>query len=208
MTEPVRTPRRADLVEDEARERVGSLQRAYLADNAEAVATLARLRRCAPDEPGVEPAVWQVTIGGLPEALAGNDDEISPAERAVHAALVLYAIHQQSNAVPMHQAKMGLGRAVQRLADARGREGAPDESSIRRLHQVALATDPSGRLYHLRGLVTLLRSESEPVPLDYGLLASDLYCLFSPYSDSNLVITRWGRELHSRPRDTTTGETE
>lgn len=207
MTDTVRAPSRADLVKEEVRKRVGSLQRAYLQDDADAVATLARLRRCAPDEPGADPTAWQVTIGGLPEALQGRRD-ISDAERAVHAALVLFAIHQQSNTAPMHQAKVGLGSAVQTLANARGRDGAPDQASIRRLHQVVLATDPSGRLYHLRGLIMLLRSESTPIPLDYGQLAVDLYRLFDPRQNSDSVVARWGRELHNRPRDTTTGENE
>nr|WP_300151771.1 type I-E CRISPR-associated protein Cse2/CasB [Propionicimonas sp.] len=207
MTDTVRAPSRADLVKEEVRKRVTSLQRAYLQDEADAVAALAQLRRCAPDEPGADPTVWQVTIGGLPEALQGRRD-ISDAERAVHAALVLFAVHQQSNPVPMHQAKVGLGSAVQTLANARGHDGAPDQASIRRLHQVVLATDPSGRLYHLRGLITLLRSESTPIPLDYGQLAADLYRLFDPKHNSDSVVARWGRELHNRPRDTTTGENE
>jgi CRISPR system Cascade subunit CasB len=207
MTDTVQARSRADLVKDEVRRRVGSLQRGYLLDDADAVATLARLRRCAPDEPGADPTVWQVTIGGLPEALQG-DRNISVAERAVHAALVLFAIHQQSNTTPMHQVKVGLGSAVQMLARERGRDGVPDQPSIRRLHQVVLATDPSGRLYHLRGLIMLLRGESIPIPLDYGQLAVDLYRLFDPKQNSDSVVARWGRELHNRPRDTTTGEQE
>lgn len=207
MTDTVRAPSRAEVVKDETRRRVTALQSAYLRDDSDAVATLARLRRCAPDEPGADPTVWQVTIGGLPEALQGGKN-ISVAERAVHAALVLYATHQQSNSVPMHQAKVGLGLAVQRLASVRGHEGAPDQASVRRLHQVVLATDPSGRLYHLRGLITLLRSESTPIPLDYGQLAADLYRLFDPRQNSDSVVARWGRDLHTRPRATTTGEPE
>lgn len=207
MTETVRAPSRAELVKEEVRKRVESVQHAYLRDEADAVATLARLRRCALDEPGADPAVWQVTIGGLPGALQGGKD-ISVAERAVHATLVLYAVHQQSNTTPMHQTKRGLGSAVQTLANVRGRDGAPDQASIRRLHQVVLATDPPGRLYHLRGLIMLLRGESTPIPLDYGQLAADLYRLFDPRQNSDSVVARWGRELHNRPRDTTTGENQ
>lgn len=207
MTDTVRAPSRADEVREETRKRVVALQSAYLRDDSDAVATLARLRRCAVDEPGVDPTVWQVTIGGLPETLRGGKN-ISVAEHAVHAALVLYAVHQQSNTAAMHQAKVGLGSAVQRLANARGREGTPDQASIRRLHQVVLATDPSGRLYHLRGLIALLRSESTPIPLDYGQLAADLYRLFDPRQNSDSVVARWGRDLHTRPRETTTGEPE
>lgn len=207
MTETVRVPSRSDLVEEEVRKRVGSLQHAYLRDDADAVAALARLRRCAVDEPGADPTTWEVTLGGLPDALKGGEN-ISHAERAVHAAVVLYAVHQQSNTAPMHQARIGLGSAVQMLANVSGQDGAPDQGSIRRLHQVVLATDPSGRLYHLRSLITLLRSQPTPISLDYGRLAADLYRLFDPKQNSNSVVARWGRELHNRPRDTTTGEPE
>jgi CRISPR type I-E-associated protein CasB/Cse2 len=69
-----------------------------------------------------------------------------------------------------------------------------------------LSTDPTGRLYHLRGLISLLRSQPIPIPLDYGQLGADLYRLFDPKQNSDSVVARWGRELHNRPRDTTTGE--
>jgi CRISPR system Cascade subunit CasB len=197
MTEVVRAPSRADLVRDEVRTRVGRLQSAFLANSSDAVATLARLRRCSPDEPGVDPTVWETTIGGLPEALRGGMN-ISVAE--------LYAVHQQSNQTPMHRTKVGLGFAVQTLARDRSRDGEPDQAAIRRLHQVVLSTDPTGRLYHLRGLISLLRSQPIPIPLDYGQLGADLYRLFDPKQNSDSVVARWGRELHNRPRDTTTGE--
>lgn len=208
MTEPSRAASRADLLRNEVGKRVWNLQRAFLdrdgAGNAEAVATLARLRRCALDEPGADPTVWAVTLADLPEKLRGRDLP-SFAERAIHAALVLYATHQQSNDAPMHQSGIGLGRAVQMLAEARGRDAKPDESCIRRLHQVVLANDPSGRLYHLRGLIVLMRSETKPVALDYGILAADLWQLLDPKQDSDHVLMTWGRDLHNRPRTQTTG---
>ena len=211
MTEPSRAPTRADLLKSEVRKRVGNLQRAYLDSeskgNAEAVATLARLRRCALDEPGADPTVWQITLGDLPDELRW-DDVSSPAERAIHATLVLYALHQQSNDAPVHRPGVGLGSAVGKLAEARAHNGEPDQSCIRRLHQVVLASDPSGRLYYLRGLITLMRSEAEPIPLDYAQLGVDLWRLFDSYQDSNRVVARWGRDLHNRPRPTTTGESE
>ncbi len=209
MTEPTRTKSRGEMLKDEVGKRVWNLQRAFLAPtdsgNAEAMATLARLRRCPPDAPGADPSVWAITLGGLPDELRGRDLP-SAAERAIHAALVLYATHQQSKDAPMHQSGIGLGRAVQMLAEARGREGMPDESSIRRLHQVVLANDPSGRLYHLRGLILLMRSEAKPIALDYRILAADLWRLLDPKQDSDSVLMVWGRDLHNRPRSTTTGE--
>lgn len=202
---------RAELIRTEVDRRVETLQRAYIdvnsKGNSQATATLARLRRCPADQPGSDPAVWEVTFGDLPEALLGRD-EPSPAERAIHAALVLFATHQQSQNVAVHVRGRSLGDAVRRLAEARGAEGAPDEPSMRRLHQVVLTDDASGRLYHLRGLVTLFRAATPPVALDYGRLAVDLWRLFDPYQDSTIVVSQWGRDLHNRPRTTTTGEPE
>ncbi|MBP8919065.1 MAG: type I-E CRISPR-associated protein Cse2/CasB [Micropruina sp.] len=210
MTESTPVVTRADILRREVDRRVWQLQRAYLdsadRENSEATATLARLRRCDPDAPGGDPTVWEITLGDLPAELRW-DDASSPAERAVHAALVLYATHQQSNQTPVHVRRAGLGAAVRRLSEARGHNGEPDESSVRRLHQVVLANDASGRLHHLRGLVTLLRGEAEPIPLDYAQLAVDLWRLFDPYQDSERVVARWGRDLHNRPR-ATTGESE
>lgn len=209
MTEPTHEPSRAELVRDEVGKRVWRLQGPFLDSrnpgNAEATATLARLRRCPMDEPGADPRVWEITLADLPEKLRSGGAP-SPAEQAVHAALVLYAIHQQSNDVPVHQSGARLGVAVQQLARQRGTEGHPDESSMRRLHQMVLATDTDGRLHHLRGLVTLMRSESPPVPLDYALLAVDLWRLIEPRENSDRVFARWGRDLHNRPTTQPTGE--
>ena len=203
--------RRAELIRAEVDRRVEMLQRDYLDANSSrnswATATLARLRRCPVDLPGSDPTVWDITVGDLPVELLGTN-ESSPAERAVHASLVLFATHQQSQNIAVHVRGQSLGDAVRRLADVRGAEGAPDEPSMRRLHQVVLTDDSSGRLYHLRALVTLFRAETPPVPLDYGRLAVDLWRLFEPHQDSSIVVSQWGRDLHNRPRSTTTGESE
>lgn len=210
MTDPTAASTRAAVLRREVDRRVWGLQRTYLdstdRENSDATATLARLRRCDPAAVGSEPLVWEVTLGDLPAELRW-DDASSPAEQAIHAALVLYATHQQSNQSPVHVRGARLGGAVRRLAEVRGHNGEPDESSIRRLHQAVLANDAPGRLHHLRGLITLLRSESEPIPLDYAELAVDLWRLFDPNQDSERVVARWGRDLHNRPR-ATTGETQ
>lgn len=209
MTEPTREPSRADLLRDEVSKRVWRLQKAFLdpknPGNAEATATLARLRRCPPGEPGAEPRVWEITFADLPEKLRGRDLP-SYYEQAIHACLVFYATHQQSNDVPVHKAGIRLGTAVQDLARERASGDQPDDSCIRRLHQVVLANDNPGRLHHLRGLITMMRSESQPISLDYALLAVDLWRLFDPRENSDRVTARWGRDLHNRPRTQTTGE--
>ena len=93
-----------------------------------------------------------------------------------------------------------LVKSVGRLARARARDESLDDSTVRRFHQVALATDFTGRLYFLRGVIQLLRAERPPIGLDYGLLADDLRALATgdPHQRDS-VLLRWGRDLHSLP---------
>lgn len=157
-----------------------------------AVRNLANLRHADINSPGVDPTLWEVTLGSLPHDLLGHGDDPSPAERAVHAALVLYATHQQSRPEPMHRSGIGLGQAVRSLSQKRS--GGPDwdTGTISRFHHLCRAQSSTIRLENLRGLVTLLRSES--VGLDYGRLAADLYRLEKGLTQQ--VILSWGRQLH------------
>ncbi len=194
-----------DVLRGVAAARVSRLQEGALADRSEAVATLARLRRCDPAAVGTEPTVWAITLGDLPAELteysSGRPNEPTAAERALHATLVLYAMHQQSQGQGVNLSGVSLGRAVGQLARARAGGDEPDSSVMNRFHQVALANDFEGRVYHLRGLVQLMRAENPPIPLDHGLLAVDLWQLADKYQDSNKVLTRWGRDLHYRPKN-------
>lgn len=206
MTEPARPPTVDEALRGTVTRRVVQLQRDALADEASAIASLAELRRCDPDEPGANPAVWHLTLGDLPDALVGRGEEPTAAERAVHAALVLFGLHQQSHQDPTHRPGISLGRAVGQLARARSGDGTLDESTLKRFHQVALAPEFGQRLHHLRGLVLLLRAEVPTIALDYGLLAVDLWHLADPRHDTSHVLNRWGRDLHFNPTPTTTGD--
>lgn len=161
-------------------------------DHALAVAQLARLRRVGVDRPD-DPAVWDVVFAGVPETLMGTSDTPSRAERALHAALVLLAIHLQSANGPRHVQGQRLGHAVGELA-RRADAGSPAETAVaRRFQAFATATTFSQALGHLRGLVTLLRSER--IGLDYGALAADLYWM---QTSEGLRRSRlqWGRDFH------------
>ncbi len=192
------------ILKDTAARRVAELQARLFNDDSTAVATLARLRRADPGDVGAEPLIWAVTLGDLPDVLTHFGDRRpenpTPAERALYAALVLYAVHQQSRDEAAHKAGISFGRAVGELARARAIGEELDAGTVSRLHQAALATDFDGRLHHLRGLIQLMRAERQGIGFDYGLLAVDLWGFADPYQDSNTVIARWGRDLHARPR--------
>ncbi len=178
--------------------RVARLQTAVLRDESGSVATLATLRRCPPADVGADPAVWSITLSGFPDELRGLGDAPSPSERAAHAALVLYALHQQGRDDGVHRPGVSVGRAVGQLARARAYEEELDESTVKRFHQVALAPDFASRLHFLRGVIQLMRAERPPIGLDYGLFADDLQRLASGHpSQRDSVLLRWGRDLHS-----------
>lgn len=204
MTES-RAPSTRNVLLATTRHRVAELQARFLRDDASTVATLARLRRCDPAAVGADPTVWDVTLGDLPDELTAShgrrSDDPTPAERALHATLVLYALHQQSGDQGVHRPHSSLGAATAQVARARAREDEQlDGSTVGRLHQAGLATTFEGHVHHLRGLVQLMRAESPPVALDYGLLAVDLWQLADPQQDSSYVLARWGRDLHARPK--------
>jgi CRISPR system Cascade subunit CasB len=158
-----------------------------------AVSALARLRRGIGQEPGSDYTLEQYLL--VPEQLLGYAPKDSPAdtEYAVHDAVTLYALHQQSQRRPMHVSGGGLGAAVSRLVSLS--EGA--DGIRRRFAALGTATAYHESIYHLRSLTTLLRGHE--VPFDYGLLADDLYRLRCPNGPEQ-IRALWGREFfRTRP---------
>ncbi|MBF4460960.1 MULTISPECIES: type I-E CRISPR-associated protein Cse2/CasB [unclassified Rathayibacter] len=205
-TPPPRSPRRGwpSSLAVFVGERVADLQRASLATHgglgrAAATASLARLRRAATGAPGADPLVWGETLDGLPVEYHGVDGGVTSAERAAHAAITLYAVHQQSKQIPMHRPGVSLGRAVARLAAVNappGSEERPGEAAVvRRFLALGTAATFDETVRHARGLITQFRADN--IPLDYGLLAYHLARLQVPrYADG--VRLDWGRDFYFR----------
>ncbi|MFI6646324.1 type I-E CRISPR-associated protein Cse2/CasB [Streptomyces sp. NPDC050529] len=193
------TPRRR--VEQLAGERVAAYQRGYLADESNAVAALARLRRGAGQEAGRLPDLWNlVDTSPLHEPFKGarelSEQELVRAEEALHAALTLWALHQQSRRdARMHQLDSrgkprGVGAAVRRMM----KPGEIDEPLRKRLVRVGSAQDLPTLAQRLRDIVLLLRREQ--LPLDYALLAGQLYEWQRPGGPDD-VRREWGRSFHA-----------
>lgn len=173
----------ADLVAG----RVGALQARYLAGSSTGVADLAALRRAATQAPGEDPRTWELTVADV--SPWAQDDEVTPAEFAAHAALTLYALHQQSRSQPMHRRGTGLGAAVREL----GRATSAEAAVRRRFEALGTAATFPELLHHARGLVRQLRSAG--LPLDYGRLTRDLLDWQDP-ARASAVRLRWGRDYH------------
>ncbi|MFI7125840.1 type I-E CRISPR-associated protein Cse2/CasB [Nonomuraea sp. NPDC050153] len=182
----------ADLVGDVAAAYVNELQKGYRADRSSAVAALAQLRRGAGKLPEEVPELWGMAgTERLYSAQALPEREALKAEFALFAAITLYALHQQSKSDQnMHQTRAELGAAVRRLMPG----STLDEPIRRRFVRLGTATTPKVLTERLREVVILLRNAS--VPLDYGILARQLYQAQDP-DGLRQVRQRWGRSFHS-----------
>lgn len=183
-----------------AADRIATLQRGYLDDQSHAVASLARLRRGAGREAGQLPDLWPLIDTGplhqTPDrARPLSERELTRAEDALHMALTLYALHQQSRRTGMYQADRpdrhrGLGAAVRRMMQP----GEIDAPVHKRLVRAGTAADMSVLAQRLRDIVVLLRRED--IELDHALLAGQLYTWQWP-GGADTVRREWGRSFHA-----------
>ncbi|MFH8254231.1 type I-E CRISPR-associated protein Cse2/CasB [Streptomyces roseolus] len=189
-----------ELVAQLAHQHISRWQRGYLSDDAKAVAALARLRRGAGRPAGQLPDLWdlldtQTLHETRRDGRPLSEAELARAEDALHTALTLWALHQQSRGTGMHQLHRperprGLGAAVHRLMPAND----IDDSLRKRLVRAGNAADLTTLAQRLRDIVTLLRRED--VPLDYALLAGQLYQWQWP-DGADRVRIAWGRSFHA-----------
>ncbi|WP_445401136.1 type I-E CRISPR-associated protein Cse2/CasB [Streptomyces sp. LE64] len=205
---------------------VSRLQAEYQVDKPSAVATLARLRRGIGHRAYLAPAGWG--IGGLeeltqltrlapgapngPEGSApapGYGDWQPTEEEAVHLAVSLWALHQQSvHNAPMHVRGWGLGYAVRQLARGQSRAttgdtGTAERDSAAELHvpetlrkrfvRIGTSSSLESLSVRLREIVLLLRGAR--IPLDYGRLADELHDWQNEARRAG-VRRGWGRDFH------------
>lgn len=194
MSDPTAVKRSVRYLRDVGRlvdSRVGRLQDAITggADAPWARAVLAGLRSAIRREPGSVSEVWEWTSVPVDEHAS---DKPTHEEWAVHAALCLYALHQQGRSDPVHRPGQGLGQAVRLLAGSDSDLGSPVR---RRFAKVLTATSIDECLHHLRGLVTQFRSAQPPIGLDYGMLADDLVRLQQPGGAASVRL-RWSRQYY------------
>lgn len=176
--------------------RIQALQGAFLATdrNADAARKLAVLRRSVSKAPGATPEVWMLEFDGMPDSLRGRGDEPSSSEWAVHAAISLYAVHQQSQDAPMHKSgfEHSLGAATRSFVNQSDskRSNLENGELPRRFAALVTADSLAEVLHYARQLVQQLRSAS--IPLDYACLAGDFMDLQNP-NKADAVRLAWGR---------------
>ena len=154
-------------------------------------ADLAVLRRGIGAQPGTVPQMWRFHRTRISDFEA---DTGAPSARltAEHTALTLFAVHQQSQQRPMHIDTIGLGTALRLLRQSEKYKNNPDALNAR-VNALATSSDVPELSYHLRGLITLLRSIGQP--LDYTRLCSDVYSWH--FDDGpDRVRRRWGAQYY------------
>jgi CRISPR system Cascade subunit CasB len=200
MTAATHTKSMAERVNDLVADKIGPLQTELLRDSPKAVATLARLRRGAGKQPHQVPDMLGLVDTGplydkAPDGPPPGEESLTRAEDAVHVAMTLWALHQQSRSIGTHRrhrtdAPGGLGAAVRRLMAERD----ADDAVRKRFVRIGTASDLPVLAQRLREIVLLLRDED--IPLDYALLARQLYQWQWPQGPET-VRRAWGRSFHA-----------
>lgn len=166
------------------------LQARYLDNESRARGELAALRKGASRSPGELPEIWELTRVEVPD---GAGDAPTWEEIAVHTAMTLYAVHQQSRTEHMFSPGVGLGRAARRLI------GPPDEenpSARARFNALVTSTTVAELRHHLRGFVSLLRARG--IALDHAMLADDVLRFQQP-GGARSVRLNWARQYYYSP---------
>ena len=191
----------SDMTKQDALQRFVStkINRLYLQKDAgvsAAIAELAQLRRGAGKVPTGYPYLMCMVLvlenedkedkQAFPEQCRGKGDRPNDAEIAAYTALTLFALHQQSQNQPMHDAKVSFGRAVGKLV------GNTTSSMKKRFDSLLTAQTENARQHYLRSLITLLRSKS--IAFNYGQFAVDYMYLQNPSTRKN-VLYRWNSEF-------------
>lgn len=168
---------------------------------ARAGAVLATLRTGVGRAPGDVSGLWRYYRVVVPDEVAATG-RIHPNLAAEHAALTLYAVHQQSQSIPMHRKDAFFGVALRALRSTAFKDN-PDALDQR--VNAAAATDSVKDLtIHVRGLVRMLRDQR--IPLDYTALVEDFAAWQYPNARV-MVRRRWGAQYYvwTSPGDDSSG---
>ena len=147
---------------------------------------LAALRRGVSRSPGELPEIWELTRVEVPD---GAGDAPTWEEVAVHTAMTLYAVHQQSRTTRMFRPGRGLGHAARELV---GWEE-DNDSARKRFNTLVTSTTITELRHHLRNFISLLRARD--ITLDHAMLVDDIARFQRPGGAKKVRLT-WARQYH------------
>ncbi|AWN61442.1 type I-E CRISPR-associated protein Cse2/CasB [Streptococcus sobrinus] len=164
-------------------------------DTSSGKALLARLRQSIGKPVSETVAVWPILFEDLPEEFLGHDGYTSAEEQAILTTLQLYALHQQSLS---HSVFIGEENKYQNIGNSfrQLRQGEDTTAIDRRFNVMITASTFEELVYHLRHLITLLKSKSPETKVDYARLSEDLYWFLRDYQER--VRLSWARDYYKR----------
>ena len=161
------------------------------ADYSSTKAELAKLRRGIGHQPGELPELYGYILRNMPESFWSSQGRVTQEEWSCYIALTLYALHQQGNNPDKHcvnvTSHMSLGNALRAMVK-KSNDSNAEERMEKRLQMLITSNDMREFSYHLKSLVSLLRSEG--IALNYSELAEDIYD-FQIEELKNQVCLRW-----------------
>lgn len=151
-------------------------------------AELAQLRRAVGRPIGTVPEALPLLVN--PWAPPTRGEKPTWDEIAIHTALPLFALHQQSQDRPVHRHGTSFSTALGRLRFTDGQE---NPGVVRRFQALGVASSFGEIAAHARALITLLRGAGGA--FDYGRFADDLVGLQSPHRADHVRLS-WGRDFY------------
>jgi CRISPR type I-E-associated protein CasB/Cse2 len=155
-------------------------------------AEIAQLRKGVGRPAGSVPELWRYYAVAISDYEAATG-VMPPGLVAEHAALALFGVHQQSQSTSMHRPGEHIGTALRKLRSS-PQFTANAEALDRRVNAAATATSVTELVFHLRGLITLLRGQQ--LPLDYTKLTEDIAAWHHPDGRA-WVRRRWGASYYT-----------
>ena len=139
-------------------------------DMASGKAALAALRHSIGKSLGDAPAVWSLLLENIPEEFLSTNGRETKEERAIYAALQLYALQKQGRrGKETTTPAKNIGEALRMIRIGMGKE-ALDRRFVSALSAVSFETF----LFQIRQLMKLAKAKGA-LPVDFAALARDLY---------------------------------
>ncbi|EHI70394.1 type I-E CRISPR-associated protein Cse2/CasB [Streptococcus ictaluri] len=164
-------------------------------DTSSGKALLARLRQSIGKPISETVVIWSVLFKDLPEEFLGRNGQPSNEEQAILTTLQLYALHQQSQShsvlINREDKYQNIGYSLKQL-----RQGEDTTAIDRRFNVMITASSFEELVYHLRHLISLLKTKSPETKVDYAKLSEDLYWFLRDYQER--VRLSWAREYYKR----------
>lgn len=152
---------------------------------------LAALRHSIGKPLGAVPDIWPLMLDDMPEEFLSHNGIETKEERAIYAALQLYALQRQGTRGKANtESVQNIGEALQKI-----RKGNGQEALDRRFVAALSATSFTGLVYQLRQLMKLAKAKGA-LPVNFAALAKDFY--WYQMGAKEKICLRWAEAYYQK----------